>query len=281
LSLGSVQVSVPSSWLVEDPGYTCGAAQQGMVFINQPPTLPNDNGCKLPVNVVELSSVPAKPPSGYHQTVINSVPAFERSTGPGRALTETVRAFGIQVMAKGPLAARVVGTLTHSPLSVVLGSSVGSAATGWRHVDFGGLSFSVPRQWAVQRVDWWGGCPFNIAGGTLLLSTAQYLSAPGCPIAPGTAGYLAARPGMVLFAGPKVAVAPTDAKCLTRNRLRICIDPPPPSTGGLGPGHELNLLTAQVTVPHRAIIDQVEIGLTGSGDLPLHLFDSIQIAPSA
>ena len=278
LSLGSVQVSVPSTWFVEDPGYTCGDGQQGMVFINQPPMLPNDNGCKLPANVVELSSLPAKLPSGYHQTVINSVPAFTRSTGSGRTLTETVRALGTQVMAKGPLVRRVMATLTHSPLSVVLGSSVNSAPTGWRHVDFGGLSFSVPGLWAVQRVDWWGGCPFNIESGTLLLSTARYLSMPGCPLVPGTAGYLAGRPGMVLFAGPKVPAAPADAKCLTRNRLRICIDPPPPSTGGFSPGHELNLLTAQVTVPHQAIFDQVEIGLTGSGALPLDVFDSIRPA---
>jgi len=278
LSLDSVQVSVPSSWFVEDPGYTCGDVQQGMVFINEPPGLPNDNGCKLPANVVELSTAPAKLPPGYHQTVINSVPAFERSTGSGRTLTETVRAVGTQVMAKGPLAPRVVATLTHSPLSVVLGSAVGSAPTGWRHVDFGGLSFSVPRQWAVQRVDWWGGCPFNIASGTLLLSTARYLSAPGCPLVPGTAGYLAGRPGMVLFAGPEVPAAPADAKCLAHNHLRICIDPPPPSTGGFSPGHELNLLTAQVRVPHRATPDQVEIGLTGSGVLPLDVFDSIRPA---
>jgi hypothetical protein len=250
-----------------------------MVFINQAPGLADDNGCKMPANVVDLSSLPAKLPTGYHETVINSVPVFARSTGSGRTLTETVRALGAQVTAKGPLARRVMATLTRSPLSVVLGSSVNSAPTGWRHVDFGGLSFSVPRQWAVQRVDWWGGCPFNIESGTLLLSTARYLSMPFCPLVPGTAGYLAGRPGMVLFAGPKVPAAPANAKCLTRNRLRICIDPPPPSTGGFSPGHELNLLTAQVTVPHQAVVDQVEIGLTGSGALPLDLFDSIR--PSA
>jgi hypothetical protein len=278
LSLGSVQVSVPATWFVEDAGFTCGDGQQGMVFINQAPMLPNDNGCKLSANVVELSSPPSKLPSGYYETVINSVPVFARSTGSGRTLTETVRALGAQVMAKGPLARRLMATLTHSPLSVVLGSSVDSAPSGWRHVDFGGLSFSVPGEWAVQRVDWWGGCPFNIESGTLLLSTARYLSMPLCPLVPGTAGYLAGRPGMVLFAGPKVSAAPADAKCLTRNRLRFCIDPPPPDTGGSSPGHELNLLTAQVAVPHQAAVDQVEIGLTGSGVLPLNVFDSIRPA---
>jgi hypothetical protein len=278
LSLGSVQVSVPSSWLVEDPGYACGDRQQGMVFINEPPVLPNDSACTLPTNVVELSSVTARLSSGYHQVVINSVPASERSSGSGRTRTEAVRALGVQVMAKGPLAVRVMATLTHSPLSVVLGSSVSSTPTGWRHVDFGGLSFSVPRQWALQHVGWWGGCPLNIASGTLLTSSARYLANFGCPVMAPTAGNLAGRPGMVLFAGPKVAIAPVGVKCLTRNRLRICIDPPPPNTGGFGPGRALNLLTAQVTVPHQATLDQVELGLTGSGTLPLDVFDSIRAA---
>jgi hypothetical protein len=54
--------------------------------------------------------------------------------------------------------------------------------------------------------------------------------------------------------------------------------PAAPSSGGFSPGHELNLLTAQVTVPHQAALDQVEIGLTGSGVLPLDVFDSIRPA---
>jgi hypothetical protein len=278
LSLGSVQLSVPSTWFVEDPGYVCADNQQGMVFINEPPMLPNDSGCKLAANVVELSTVPDKVPPGYHHTVINAIPAAERSTGSGRDMTETVRALGTEVTAKGPLARRVIATLTGSPLSVVLASSVSSAPSGWRHVDFGGLSFSVPGQWAIQRVDWWGGCPYNITSGTLLLSTAKYDSFPGCPAPPETAGYLAGRPGMVLFAGPKVPAAPAGVKCLTRNRLRICIDPPPPSAGGFSPGRELDLLTARVTVPHQTTVDPVEIGLRGPGILPLDVFGSIRPA---
>lgn len=278
LGLGPVEVSVPSGWYVEGPGFTCGDGQQGMVFIDEAPVSPKGTSCKFPANVVELRAAPAEPLPGYHRTVINSVPAFERSTGSGAALTEMVRALGTEVIAKGPLAGEVIGTLTHSPLSVVLGSSVSSWPSGWRRMSFGGLSFSVPRQWAVQRVDWWGGCPFNIASNTVLLSTARTQPVLFCPLVQGTAGYLAGRPGLVLFSGPKVPAAPRDANCLTRHTVRICIDPQPTSTGGFSPGHELNLLTAQVNVPHQATVDQVEIGLTGSGVLPLDVFGSLRPA---
>jgi hypothetical protein len=37
VGLGPIQISVPSSWLIEDPGYACGGGAQGMVFVNQSP----------------------------------------------------------------------------------------------------------------------------------------------------------------------------------------------------------------------------------------------------
>jgi hypothetical protein len=81
---------------------------------------------------------------------------------------------------------------------------------------------------------------------------------------------------MVLGSGPQIQRAPGDATCLTREDLRICIDPPPPPNGGYSFGYELNLLTAQVKVPGQADIDQIEIGLTGNGMTPLEIFDSLK-----
>jgi hypothetical protein len=90
------------------------------------------------------------------------------------------------------------------------------------------------------------------------------------------AGSLAGSPGLVIGAGPKVGAAPPDATCLTRNTLRICVDPPPPVNGGVSGGQQLNLLTAQIAVPGQTTIVQVEIGLTGSGSTPLEIFDSLR-----
>jgi hypothetical protein len=81
---------------------------------------------------------------------------------------------------------------------------------------------------------------------------------------------------MVVGSGPKVDPAPSDAVCLTRNRLTICIDPPPPPTGGFAPGHQLDLLTAQVKVPGQTTLDQIEIGLSGTGVEALQIFDSMR-----
>jgi hypothetical protein len=73
-----------------------------------------------------------------------------------------------------------------------------------------------------------------------------------------------------------VTAAPADATCLSRHTLRICLDPPPPPVGGFSPGHELNLLTAQVRLPGQTAVDQIEIGLTGTGVTPLDIFDSLK-----
>jgi hypothetical protein len=278
IGLGDIEISVPSDWLIEDPGLTCGNVQ-GTVFINETPEpFPRGMGCPVPANVIEMSTARPIAHRDPYRTVINDMPATEETVRIGSTSDEVVRALDGYVDARGPLAMRVVATLTHSPLSVVLDSSVNSIPAHWHRVTFGGLRFAVPKEWAVERETSWGGCPYNIDPDVLELSTAQYFFAPACPAPPETANYLAASPGMVLGSGPLVATAPADASCLSRNGLRICIDPPPPPRGGFAPGHELDLLTAQVRVPDQATVDQVEIGLTGTGVTPLQIFDSLEPA---
>jgi hypothetical protein len=272
LGLGGIQISVPPGWFVEDPGTVCGEGVPE-VFIDQTPSA---IGCPLPNNVVELSTAAKTPLAHARRGTINSIPVTETTSSSGSMTTVTVRAIGMQLRAHGPLAERVVATLTHSPYSVVRGSSVRSIPPQWQHVDFGGIRFSVPGTWTTSRSTAWGGCPGNIEADVLALSTAQALSNPGCTGPPGTAASLAAQPGMVVGSGPSVAHAPADATCLRHNDLRICIDPPPLPVGGFAAGHEVNLLTAQVTVPNHVTVDQIEIGLTGTGVTPLEIFDSMR-----
>jgi hypothetical protein len=276
VGLGSFEISVPSTWLIEDPGTTCGD-RESMIFIDQAPySTPSGMACPRPANTVDLRAVPNTPLAHSHRVTINSIPASESVSGAESMMIVTVRALGMQLSVEGPVAARVVKTLTHSPYSVVLHSSVSSVPTSWRSVDFGGLRFSAPSSWSIQRSSDWGGCPYNIQSDVLELSTAQTFSAPGCPPPPVTAGYLAAHSGMVLGAGPQVPKPPAGAKCQERNGLRICIDPPPSPDGGFLPGDELKLLTAQIVVPKQRDIVQIEIGLTGSGMTPLQIFDSLR-----
>jgi hypothetical protein len=272
LSLGAIQISVPSSWQVSES--SCAGDEPSAVFVNVQPTLGVE--CSLPANAIEMTNWPSGPVSHAEQTIINGVPVREGLVRTGRSTTLVVSALGIEVRLAGPLSARVLATLTRSPLSVVLNSSVRSMPVGWTPVIFGGLRMSVPAGWKIQRTDYWGGCPGdNISPNVLELNTAQVLLAPPCVAPLSTAGALAARPGMVIFAGPLVKGPPVDATCFTRDGLRICVDPPPPPTGGEIPGRELNLLTAQVTVPGQRVVDQVELGLTGTGMTPLQVFDSL------
>ena len=156
LALGSVQISVPSDWFIEDPEWICGGETQGWVFINQTPTSPRGSaGCSLPSNVVELSTASStRSPLNTHRVVINSIPATKGSIRLGSTSTEVIRALGIVVTASGPLAEQVLATLTHSPLSVVLNSSVNAVPTRWQHVVFGGVSFGVPGNWTRRHASW-------------------------------------------------------------------------------------------------------------------------------
>ena len=278
VSLGDVQISVPSDWFIEDPGYVCGGGVQGMVFINQPPTPPPSGmGCSLPPTVIEMTSTVSGALSNSHRTTVNSIPATEGTVRSGSVSTDVVRVLGIEVEARGSLASQVERTITYSPLSVLLSRSVTSVPPGWSPMIFGGIRFSVPSQWKVERGTGWPGCPGNIPADLLELSTAQEVNASSCGGGPPqTAGYLVGSPSMVLGSGPQVGPAPADARCISRNGLRFCIDGAPPPTGGFSGGHELNLLTAQVTVPGQTAVDQIEIGLTGTGITPLEIFASIK-----
>jgi hypothetical protein len=277
VSLGSVEISVPSDWVIEDPGGVCGNTQ-GEVFVDQAPrTPPASEGCSLPPNLVEMATAGSEPLLNAHAAVVNGIRVLEGIKRSASSRTDVVRALGMQVDAQGPLAAEVEETITHSPLSVVIDSSVTTVPSAWRRVDFGGLRFSVPRQWTLTRDSYWGGCPGNIAPNALVLSTAtQSMAGESCPPPPQTAGYLAANPGMLLGSGPLIGDAPSDASCVNRNGVHICIDSPPPTDGGYSFGQELNLLTAQVTIPGQSAVDQIEIGLTGTGIEPLEIVDSMK-----
>lgn len=268
---GTIQISVPASWFIENPGYACGGGVPGMVFGYEQPKLPAGEGCRYPPNVVAITAAPRGPLHHARHVLRNGIKAELGRRGDTRLL----RALGMQVQANGPLADRVLGTLTHSPLSVVLHSAT-SVPRNWRHVTFGGLRLAVPARWTVRHSAW-SSCVFNIEPDVLALRNTRAFTASSCPAVAPIARYLAAQPGMVVDAGPKIEPTPANAHCQRRAALRICIDPPPTGSGDTV-GHELSLLTAQITAPGWTHPDQIEIGLTGTGLTPARIFDSIQPA---
>ena len=273
IAYGNLQISVPSSWLVEDPGYSVDGDVPGTVFVGEAPAR---SSRALPPNLVSFTTARVSPVAHARAVLVNGVHATLGWTKPGGKTTYLERALGMEVTVSGPFAQRILQTTTHSPLSVVLGSGVVGTPPGWRTVSFGGLRFAVPGTWRIERDSWWGGCPGDIEPYYLRLSTARTLSLPSCPAPPPTAAHVGAVPGVVLGAGPQVSGtgSPTGS-CLSRVGLRICLEPPP-FGGGFEAGRQLDLLTALVYLPGRTVPDQVEIGLFGSGLVPLQIFDSLR-----
>jgi hypothetical protein len=269
VAVGAVQISVPSSWFIEDPGLSCGGGVQGMVFVDQQPGVGGSSLCTLAPNVVSISPSSSAAVPHSMSGELNSIEVTSGWTQTGQVRTGIVRALGYDISASGSLAEQVVHTLTHSPLSVVLNSQVSSTPLGWRSIAFGGLQFAVPATWDISRRSWWGGCPGNLGADSLELSTAETFSAPGCPPPPPGAEYLAGVSAMVVGSGPEIPAVQAGANCIHRNGLRICIDP----------HHELNILTAQVSVPGQSDLDQIEIGLSSDGTEALNIFDSLRPAP--
>ncbi len=276
--LRGIQVSVPTSWQVAVLGRTYCGQPGGVVFLGSkiPSTEPGCTQAFDATNAVSLrtGSQPAPPES--KQVLIHGLKVT--LTTEHRTGTETGYVNGMTVTASGPLAAKVIRTITRSPRSVVLGPYWASVPRTWRHVDFGGLSFSEPGHWAVQRATWFGGCPYNIDPSTLVLSTARSFFAPGCPMRPSTAGYMAAREGMKVFTGPAVPSTRAQlrgAKCRSLNGLRVCVHPYRLERGYSATNYP-GLLTADVYLPGRARPDLVEIGLNGSGTMPLSILNSLR-----
>lgn len=270
---GAIEISVPSRWPVEDPGSTCSGGN-GQVFVLEAPNRSAPGHCAGVTNVVIIRHAPKQPLEHPRDVSVNGIPTIQASANNGGQRWSVERALGMQIEARGPLARRVLSTLTHSPLSVVLHASLTTVPANWRTRAFGGLRFSTPPSWTVSDQPGYPGCPYPITARVVGLQNANSLDVPSCPPPPTTAGYDAARPGLVVVAGRHVPQAPTDATCRTRAGLRVCVDPPPTS-GGLQPGHELSLLTAQVYLPGERRPDQIELGLAGSGLQAAQVFDSI------
>lgn len=274
------QVSVPPGWLLEAGGTTaCGGGAGGMVFLARPPRARAlaAAGCRLAANVVTLTPYPAglslSHPSGGPRGRVNGIPVGIRRVPGTSRYVYSAPGLGVQVAAQGPLARQVLATLTRSPRSVAL--AVGKPApvpAGWRWHRFGGIEFAAPAAWATERDTAWGGCPYGIAAGQVRLSTAATFSAPGCPGPLPTAGFHAARPGVVVGAGRYSAGAAADVgrvPCTPLHGLRACV---------LRPAPDAVLLVVVAFPPGRGLPTVVEIGLAGSGTTARAILDSIRPA---
>jgi hypothetical protein len=274
----NAQLSVPgSSWLVEAPQQRmCGLGDfDGMIFAGVAPGFPKGWNCGVTANLAWILPAGKIPPGLTRckpSAVIHGIPVYRLTSAKGTT-AYLVPELGVRVGARGKLAARVLATLTRSPLDVVL--SRGPAArvpAGWTWRQFGGVTFATPRAWTLQREDQWATCGTGLSTNALLLVDAikPPASLP-CPLQLPYASADQAEPGLVAVTGKYAAasVGESYGRCQSRRGVRICLS----SITGQG-GLSAGVLIFSVTRPGRAATYFL-LGLPGSGANARAVFDSI------
>lgn len=271
VAFGDAQVSVPASWLLESIGTSCGPHIQGMAFVNQQIEIQafRAMGCQLAPNVVSIGPAPRGPAPrpGPATRVVNGIPVTVATARP-QTTRYLLPELGVQVTARGPLARRVLATLTRSPLSVALATGPTSPAPRtWRWYNFGGVGFAAPASWPKLTSTPYLCWPFIQPRSVALLTTRN--TGVSCPAPPGTAGWAAGQLGIELDSGQAAAsqdVQIEPALCLRLHGLRACISQQPGSLGWL---------TLSAFPPGASSPTIVRIGLAGSGVVSREILDSI------
>ena len=276
----SAQLSVPGSWLVESPQQLfCGMPQiSGMIFVGVTPGFPKSFGCDVPANLAWI--LPAgKLPKGISQRKptarIDGIPVYRVPSAKGTTVY-LVPELGVRVGARGKPAARVLATLTRSPLSVVLRRGPAARVpAGWTWREFGGVRFATPRSWSLQREDQWSTCGTGLEPSTLLLidATKPPLALP-CPYLIPSATADQAQPGLTVVTGKYAAtsVGESYASCRPRGDVRICRSTVTGQGGPVG-----GVLILSVSRPKHATTFFL-LGLSGSGASARAVFDSVRAA---
>jgi hypothetical protein len=271
---GSAQISVPSSWLLESSDQTgCGASISGMVFVAWQVRVQTfaAMGCQPPLapNVVFIGPAPRGPAPrpGPATRVGNGIRVTVAAAGP-QSWRYLAPELGVRVTARGPLARRVLATLTRSPLSVALATGPAfPAPRSWRWYSFAGVRLAAPASWPELNSTPYGCWPDIQAHAVALLTIRD--TSMSCPAPPDTTGFAAGQLGVELDSGQAAAsqgVHIEPGPCLRLHGLRACISQQPASHGWL---------TLSAFPPGASQPTIVRIGLAGSGVVSREILDSI------
>jgi hypothetical protein len=273
VAYGDAQVSVPATWNVLFNLCDSGSSV-GDVYLN-----PGGGFCHaqgrpkgkttitlLPVTDGEFQGSPS---SQGQRSVINGISVYalyNYGHGPYVGTDYLVPSLGVEIATEGPLARRVVDTLTRSPRAVAIASGPAPAVpSSWRKLSFQGLAFAAPAEWPVEHTStyYWfisqtmcPGVGSKHVTPLVVLSTdkssAFCLRTASSPPVP--------RDGLEISSEPRKptvkALAPVfSTRCFYMNDLRVC-----PATS---PAY--SILVLKVTVPGRSKPVIVSIGLAGNG----------------
>jgi hypothetical protein len=271
LDFGLAQISVPATWWYDSPTW-CWCPDNpipGLVLVGED-DLPK-NTCPHPAPIASFASVVsagAVEISRYRQqpTLVNGIPVY-----PQGGLTYYVPMLDVWVHASGPLARRVLHTLTWSPAAVALGTQTRGVPTSWRWYSFAGLRFAAPPNLPRQTTDDdLVGCPQAVPGlqPWVLLSIATNALSPSCILLSLRVSYIRYGDGVLVASGPyqSVQLPKKSQPCRSLHGLRACV-----TSGTYGGVVELI-----VAVPGRSRPSLVEIGLAGNGMVARAILDSLR-----
>ena len=265
VAFGDAQVSVPATWWVLYNSCPTGSPP-GEVLVNPANTYCPAFGQGGPKNVVWLVSrsyAGFRPSSSDTRSVINGFSVYDDRG------TYFVPSLGLQLTLSGPLAQRVLHTLSRSPRTIALatGPAPSVVPASWHQVTFAGLRFSVPTAWHVNRTQvtpTLGGTRCGVTkGGIAFFVSAVTLSSDVLAARPflGSCFVLPPLPGpprdAVQVDSRRKPVAPLSfsTHCLALHGVTAC-----PATS---PAY--SILVLKVTVPGRNTPVYVSIGLAGNG----------------
>ena len=285
---GDAQVSVPATWWVLYKVADCPTGSPpGEVLVN-PHTVygcPPEIAGKGPRDLVGLTVLKGGTGHG-HRSVINGFSVYDDFG------TYFVPSLGLHISLSGPLAQRVLHTLSHSPRTVALATgSAPSVPASWQKLSFQGLAFAAPAEWPIEHTPtyyrYFGPtmCPgmiLNHVTPLVILSTDKsfascFTGASSLPIPrDGLEIVPTPRDGLEVASELRKATVKALAlvfstHCFYVNDLRVC-----PATA---PAY--SILVLKVTVPGRSEPVYVSIGLAGNGMIARTILYSLRAASSS
>ena len=271
VAYGDAQISVPADWNVATRPVCGRVGLGGYVILGRASTRlgVRNPRCRQAPNMVAILPLPRSSTSVVRPTgMINGI-AVARVPSARGYISYLVPRLHARVTARGPLAGRVLATLTRSPLSVVLAPGRDSPVPRrWTWRDFGGIRFAAPAGWRLEHSGIWVGCPRELPPAAVTLINATKGVVVSCADVIPIAGSLTARPGVVVAAGPYAnSDVPRGSPCRTLHGLLAC------HAEAIYLGGQLNV-SVYVLGRHRPTV--VAIGLAGNGAIARTIFDSIR-----
>ena len=271
VAYGDVQVSVPPSWEVLDAG-VCDDGEpvpSAAVYLG---TAQAGGICNQSSSYVWLQAGGNKPVPGV-ATDINGITAYATKSAPTVLHIPSLAALA---SAKGPLAERVLHTVTVSPRYVALASGpVPPVPPSWHRVIYGGVSVAVPANWPVVNYYQWHSCipdyDAYYSKEVVLdsgIADTDLISCPGRFIS--SAARASGVDGLTINTGQYHALSDQywpAGQCFPVNNVTAC-----PLT------FPYSIMPLDVHVPGLGQLVQVDIGLAGSGETARTILYSIEKA---